>query len=131
MPDVIWSLGASSVTFPKGVVRGPHKLDTSRVVTGRTAGGKIVSYELGGVSALETLEYALPHVTEALRAQARTFKDQVAKDALNPFTLTDNSQSPALVKTVRLMGYQEVPENWTNPAAPRWTLRGQVTVEPS
>ena len=67
------------------------------------AGGAIAAYELSGLSDLELLDCEFPHITQSKRDEVRSFKDTVIKDALNSFTHTDNSESPALVKTVRLL----------------------------
>lgn len=117
------------MTFAKGIVRGAHSFDRSRSLTDRLAGGAIVSYELG-LAALEMLDCEFPHVTKALLTDALTFKDTIVKDSLNTFTHTDNSESPALVKTVRLTDFQFSPEAYTEPANPHFRIRAKLQVEP-
>lgn len=131
MPSVVWSSGANSVTFPRGLVRGPHRFQLSTTVLDRTAGGTVVSYELTGVADLEMLDCEFPHVTASLLASVLSFKTTVIKGPLVPFTHTDNSESPAVVKTVRLIEFQYDPEPYTDPAAPRYTIRARLQVEPS
>lgn len=132
MPSVVWTKGATSVTFAKGLVRGPHSFDASRTVSDRLADGSLVVYDLG-IDDLEFLDCRFPHVTETLRAAVRAFKDDTIKDNALTFTHTDNSQSPALTKTVRLVpeSYREVPETYTDPAGPRFTIEARLQVEPS
>lgn len=130
MPDVTWTLGATTVTLDKGIIRGPHQFDRSRVVSDRLAGGAIVAYELG-LSPLELLACEFPHVSKTKLDALLSFKDIVIKDELYAFTHADNSESPALTKTVRLKQFDYAPEGYTNPAVPRYRVRTTLQVEPS
>lgn len=130
MPTVIWTSGATVVTFAQGNIRGTHSFDRSRSLTDRLAGGAIVSYEMG-LAPLEMLECEFPHVSKTTLNDALSFKDTIVKDSLTAFTHTDNSESPALVKTVRLTDFQFTPEAYTEPANPRFRVRAKLQVEPS
>ncbi len=130
MPDVTWTKDATTVTLDKGNIRGAHQFDRARVVTDRLAGGAIVAYELG-LTPLEVLACEFPHVSKTKLDDLLNFKNAVVKDDLLTFTHTDNSESPALVKTVRLASFEYAPEAYTNPAVPRHRVRATLQVEPS
>jgi len=130
MPTVVWTLGANTVTFAKGILAGAsHRQVGSRAVSDRTAGGQIVSYDLG-VTPLEVIGYEFPSVSQTIRDAAFNFKDTLVKDDLLTFTHTDNSKSPAFVKTVRLVGLEQVDVFHGDPSIPRYTLRATLQVEP-
>ncbi len=129
MPSVLWTKGANTVTWLDGIIRGTHQFDKSRSVTERLAGGAFVRYELG-LSPVEILEFEFPHVTRALLDSALSFKDTVIKDDLLTFIHTDNSESPAFVKTVTLTEFGFRAERYTDPTKPRFRVTGRLQVEP-
>lgn len=130
MPDVVWTLGANTLTWDKGTQRGPRRFDGSGVLVDRLAGGALLTYDLG-ISDLQTLDYTFPHVTPAKLAEFLTWKDQVAVKALNAFTHTDQSESPAFAKTVRLLRSEVVPSPHPDPSTPRFTVQVTLQVEPT
>ncbi len=130
MPSVVWTKDAATLTWPQGIIRGPHSFDQSRNVTDRLAGGTFVRYELG-VGAVEILDFEFPHVTRALLDSALSFKENTVKDDLLTFTHTDNSESPALVKTATLVEFGFKPERYTDPTKPRFRVMGRLQVEPT
>ena len=131
MPDVVWTLDANTLTFDQGILSGaPHGFDLTGVVTERLAGGAVASYDLG-ISDVQTIDYTFPHVTQAKLDAAITWKDSTAKKALNTFTHTDNTKSPAYVKTVRLVGFDYSEEFYADPTVPRYRLTVRLQVEPT
>lgn len=131
MPDVVWTQGANTLTWDKGILSAtPHRFGNSRVVSERLAGGGVVTYDLG-LNSLEQIDYTFPHVTQAKLDAFITWKNTTVKERDVTFTHTDNSKSPALVETVRLWNWRYVEEAYTDPANPRYRVQVTLQVEPS
>jgi len=133
MPTVTWIKGATTVTFDKGIIRGPYRFEEVNVVDQQLAGGAIAAYELSGLSNRRIIDFRHPHCSKAVATAAENFKETTVKTQLTTFTWTDNSENPALSYTVRFVPktFRVDPEMYTDPTAPRFTISGQVAVEPA
>ena len=132
MPNLVWTSGATVVTFAKGIKAGAtHNPINRRVISEQLAGGEILSYELSCLSNAEVIQYELPHVSQTIRDAAFSFKDVTVKDSLLTFTLEDFSKSPTYTKTVRLIELTQIDEFHGDPAAPGYTLLARLQIEPA
>lgn len=131
MPSVVWTYSASTLTFPLGIRVGtPHVCAPEGVVVDRLAGGAFVAYDQG-LSDLETIDYTMPHCTQAVLDAFKTWKNTTVRGRYRAFTHTDNSKSPAYTATVRLWVWSWDEEPSTEPAAPHYTIKVRLQVEPS
>lgn len=127
MPSVVWTLGATTLTFDKGVQAGQSlKPGQKFVVTKRTAGGTRRSYNMGAVSPLELSAIILPHITKAKMDEIITFIQSTCVESLNAFTHTDNSMSPAYTRTVFLKDWWFTFDYWADPASPIFSFHPVV-----
>lgn len=123
MPTVVWTLGASTLTFPNGVLAGQSlKPGQKFVVYKRSAGGQRYSYNMGATSPLELGQVTCPRITKAKMDEIITWIRSTSVEALNAFTHTDNSMDPAYVRTVFLKDWWFTFEGWVERASPLFSF---------
>lgn len=131
MPDIVWTQGANTLTWSKGIIAGaPHRFDQTRVVSDRLAGGAVLAYEMG-LPDVRQIDYTFPNVSQAKLDEFETWKESTVKGRGLTFTHTDNSKSPAFEKTVRLWDYRWTEEIYGDPAAPSYRVFVTLQVEPA
>ena|SRR3990167_1533838 len=102
MSTVVWTKGASTLTWDKGVNEVAPEDYESRVVTQELAGGDLAAYDLG--NGPKKMRYFLfQGVTAAKKAEFESWRDTTVNGPNTTFTHTDNTQSPAEIRTVRMM----------------------------
>lgn len=130
MPSVVWTEGANTLTWSKGILNGTsHRFHQTRVITDQLAGGDVLAYEMG-LPDVRQISYTFPNVTQATLDEFETWKESIAKGRGIPFTHTDQSKDPAFVKTVRLWDYHWVEEIYGDPSDPRYRVFVDLQVEP-
>jgi hypothetical protein len=123
-PVVVWSRGASILTWSGGVMADtPHEF-SSFVVREESVGGTAYSYNMGpsDTPEKEFVTYVFPGVAQGKLDEFTVWRKTVSVGSLNPFTHTDNTEHPADIVTVYLDDYHYHEEDYNDPAAPSYEV---------
>ena len=129
MPStVVWTSGASTLTWLNGAVESAPEDYLSTVIVDRLAGGEIDAEDLG-IGPLKTRHFTFKQVSDTNKQQFETFRNTVVNGPYLAFTHTDNSQDTPETLTVRLIrsAWSRILVSGTTPV---WEIRVSLQVEP-
>ena len=123
MPSVVWTKGASTLTWTEGIAPGGDWSVQHPVELMRSAGKVDYTYDYN-TGARQTVPFEFPDVDAAKLAEFDTWRLTTVVGPKTSFLHTDNSKSPAFTKQVRLISYTITPEYSPDPVQPLYSVRG-------
>ena len=129
MPStIVWTKGATTLTWANGGVEVQPESYQSSVLTERLAGGEIDAEDLG-LGPLKQRFWEFRNVSDAIKQAFETFRDTTVNGPYATFTHTDNSKATPEALTVRLL--QSSVDRATFDSTPVWRILATIGIEPA